>query len=64
VKNQGKVVIWFGGGFWRGDNRVWRFQGVLDSLLMLALAGAADTVSTILRQTIRQLSTPNNLRGG
>src|SRR5713226_5203731 len=33
------------------------------SLMMLALAGAADTVSTILRQTIRQLSTPNNLRG-
>jgi MFS family permease len=33
------------------------------SLLCLALTGAADTVSTVLRQTIRQLSTPNNLRG-
>lgn len=33
------------------------------SLLMLAVMGAADTVSTILRQTIRQLTTPNNLRG-
>ena len=33
------------------------------SLLMLAITGAADTVSTILRQTIRQLSTPNKLRG-
>ena len=33
------------------------------SLLMLAIVGAADTVSTILRQTIRQLATPNNLRG-
>ena len=33
------------------------------SLLMLAATGAADTVSTILRQTIRQLVTPNNLRG-
>jgi len=33
------------------------------SLLMLALTGAADTVSTILRQTIRQLVTPNKLRG-
>jgi predicted MFS family arabinose efflux permease len=30
---------------------------------MLAATGAADTVSTILRQTIRQLATPNNLRG-
>jgi MFS family permease len=33
------------------------------SLLMLALTGAADTISTILRQTIRQLVTPNYLRG-
>jgi MFS family permease len=33
------------------------------SLLMLALVGAADTVSTVLRQTIRQLVTPNHLRG-
>jgi MFS family permease len=33
------------------------------SLLMLAATGAADTVSTILRQTIRQLVTPNYLRG-
>jgi MFS family permease len=33
------------------------------SLLMLAFTGAADTVSTVLRQTIRQLVTPNYLRG-
>jgi len=33
------------------------------SLLMLAVSGAADTVSTVLRQTIRQLVTPNHLRG-
>jgi fucose permease len=32
-------------------------------LLLLAVMGAADTVSTILRQTIRQLVTPNQLRG-
>ena len=29
----------------------------------LAGTGAADTVSMVMRQTIRQLSTPNNLRG-
>jgi hypothetical protein len=28
------------------------------SMLMLAVTGAADTVSTVLRQTIRQLVTP------
>jgi MFS family permease len=33
------------------------------SLTMLAITGAADTVSTVLRQTIRQLATPNHLRG-
>jgi MFS family permease len=33
------------------------------SLLMLAITGAADTVSTVLRQTIRQLVTPDHIRG-
>jgi MFS family permease len=33
------------------------------SLLMLAITGAADTVSTVLRQTVRQLATPDHLRG-
>ena len=30
---------------------------------MLGVTGAADTVSTVLRQTIRQLVTPDYLRG-
>jgi MFS family permease len=33
------------------------------SLSMLAITGAADTVSTVIRQTIRQLITPDRLRG-
>ena len=33
------------------------------SLLMLALSGAGDTISAILRSTINQLSTPDELRG-
>ncbi len=33
------------------------------SLAVLALAGAADTISSILRQTIRQMGTPDHLRG-
>jgi MFS family permease len=33
------------------------------SVLMLAITGASDTVSTVLRQTIRQLVTPDYLRG-
>ena len=63
VKNQGKVVIVsvaiFGAATIAfGVSRIFWL-----SLMMLAIAGGADTVSTILRQTIRQLSTPNNLRG-
>jgi MFS family permease len=63
LKQQGKIVIIsvavFGAatiGF--GVSRIFWF-----SLVMLAITGAADTVSTILRQTIRQLATPNHLRG-
>jgi MFS family permease len=33
------------------------------SMAMLAIIGASDTVSTVLRQTIRQLVTPDYLRG-
>lgn len=33
------------------------------SLLFLAGAGAADTVSTVIRSTLRQLITPDDLRG-
>jgi MFS family permease len=33
------------------------------SLFMLALTGAGDTISSILRSTINQLSTPDELRG-
>jgi len=63
LKKQGKVVIVsvavFGAATIAfGLSRVFWF-----SLLMLAITGGADTVSTILRQTIRQLATPNHLRG-
>jgi MFS family permease len=62
-RKQGRLVVWsvavFGvatAAF--GISTVYWF-----SLLMLAVTGAADTVSTVLRQTIRQLVTPNHLRG-
>jgi len=63
MRHQGRVIIASVGVFGLatiafGLSRIFWF-----SLLMLALVGAADTVSTILRQTIRQLATPNHLRG-
>jgi MFS family permease len=33
------------------------------SVFMLALSGAGDTISAILRSTINQLNTPDELRG-
>ncbi|HEY3581759.1 MAG TPA: MFS transporter, partial [Pyrinomonadaceae bacterium] len=62
-KREGRIVVWAVAVYGLataafGLSRVFWF-----SLLMLALTGAADTVSTVLRQTIRQLVTPNYLRG-
>src|ERR1051325_1826141 len=54
----GSVALYGAATIAFGLSRVFWF-----SLLMLALTGMADTVSTVLRQTIRQLSTPNYLRG-
>ncbi|HEY6327848.1 MAG TPA: MFS transporter [Blastocatellia bacterium] len=63
IKHQGRTVLIAIGiygaatiGF--GVSRIYWL-----SLTMLALVGASDTVSTVLRQTIRQLVTPNYLRG-
>jgi fucose permease len=33
------------------------------SYILFAFTGAADTVSTVIRQTIRQMMTPDRLRG-
>ena len=63
VKNQGRVVIVSVAVFGAATIAFGLSRVFWLSLLMLAVAGGADTVSTILRQTIRQLSTPNNLRG-
>jgi MFS family permease len=63
LKNQGRIVIASVAVFGAATLAFGLSRVFWLSLLMLALVGAADTVSTILRQTIRQLSTPNNLRG-
>ncbi|MGC4113938.1 MAG: MFS transporter [Myxococcales bacterium] len=62
-RRQGLVILWsvafygvaiavFGASHW-----------FLLSLLALAASGAADTVSMVIRQTVRQLVTPDELRG-
>jgi MFS family permease len=63
VRNQGKLVVISVAVFGLATAAFGLSKIFWLSLLMLALTGAADTVSTVLRQTIRQLATPNYLRG-
>jgi MFS family permease len=63
VRRQGWVVLWSVAAY----GVAWMVFGLSHtfwlSLLALAGTGAADTVSMIMRQTIRQLITPDELRG-
>lgn len=63
LKKQGVTVIVSVGFYGAATIAFGLSRAFWFSLVMLALTGAADAVSTILRQTIRQLITPNNLRG-
>ena len=62
-RRQGSTVIWAVAIFGLATVAFGISRAFWFSLLMLAITGAADTVSTVLRQTIRQLATPNHLRG-
>jgi MFS family permease len=63
LKRQGLIVIVSVAVFGAATVAFGLSRAFWFSLVMLAVTGAADTISTILRQTIRQLATPNNLRG-
>ena len=62
-RKQGKLVVSSVGIFGLATIAFGLSRFFWFSLTMLAVTGAADTVSTVLRQTIRQLATPNQLRG-
>jgi len=63
LQRQGRIVVWAVAVFGVATAAFGVSRVFWVSLLMLAVTGAADTVSTVLRQTIRQLVTPNYLRG-
>ncbi len=63
LRKQGVIVIWSIAVYGAATIAFGFSRLFWLSLIMLAVTGAADTVSTVLRQTIRQLVTPNNLRG-
>jgi MFS family permease len=62
-RREGRIVVWSVAVYGVATAAFGLSRIFWLSLLMLALTGAADTVSTVLRQTIRQLVTPNYLRG-
>ena len=63
VLRQGKIVVVSVSIFGLATVAFGLSRAFWFSLFALAVTGAADTVSTVLRQTIRQLATPDHLRG-
>lgn len=63
VRHQGWIVLGSVVGYGLATMAFGLSTSFLITLLALGGTGAADTVSTVMRQTIRQLSTPDALRG-
>jgi MFS family permease len=63
IRRQGPVLLWSVGVYGLATILFGLSSWFAASFLFLALTGAADTVSTVIRGTIRQLATPDRLRG-
>ena len=63
VRGQGRIVLWSVGAYGLATVVFGLSHDYWLTLLALAGTGAADTVSMVMRQTIRQMSTPDWLRG-
>jgi MFS family permease len=63
IHRQGRVVVLMIGFYGLFTILFGLSQSLWTASLSLAAVGAADMVSTVLRQTIRQLATPDALRG-
>jgi MFS family permease len=63
VKPRGATVLWAVAAYGAAIAGFGLSHHLLPALLFLAISGAADTVSMVIRQTLRQLLTPDELRG-
>src|SRR5512136_1724305 len=63
IRKPGAVILWSVAIYGLATLVFGISRSFIVSLLMLAATGASDTVSMILRQTIRQVVTPDELRG-
>lgn len=58
-----KRMLWTVAGFWRLYYRLWPEQGIWLAMLFMALSGAFDSISMVIRSTLMQLLTPDHMRG-
>ena len=63
IKRPGALILWSVTVYGLATLAFGLSQSFAMSVLFLGLTGVADTVSTILRATIRQLVTPDHIRG-
>lgn len=63
IHRQGRTVVFMIGCYGLATIFFGLSQNLWVASLSLAAVGASDMISTVLRQTIRQLATPNELRG-
>jgi MFS family permease len=63
LRRQGEVLLWSVVIYGIATALLGVSLSFLISFVMLALTGAGDTVSTVIRGTIRQIMTPDELRG-
>lgn len=63
IKRRGHVLLWTIGVYGAATVAFGLSTSFFVTLLCLAVVGAADTVNMVLRNVIRQLHTPDHLRG-
>jgi len=63
VRRQGPLVVWMIASYGLFTVGFGLSQTLWMAAICLALVGASDMISTVMRQTIRQLATPDSLRG-
>jgi MFS family permease len=63
IARRGQVLLWTVGAYGVATIAFGLSESLLVTMLCLAAVGAADTVNMVLRNVIRQLHTPDHLRG-
>jgi MFS family permease len=63
IRKQGKLLLWGVGAFGVATAVFGLSRNYALTMLALIVVGAGDAISTVLRNTIRQLQTPDEMRG-